>query len=130
MPSIPPRPCSWPGCVALTIAGRCEQHRSAARKQSDARRGSSTERGYGYRWQKVSAAYLREHPLCECPECQAGKVRAWPARVVDHKTPHRGDMTLFWDRKNWQAMAIECHNKKTATEDGGFGRPRGVSEIL
>jgi 5-methylcytosine-specific restriction enzyme A len=30
-------------------------------------------------------------------------------------------MTLFWDRNNWQAMAKACHDKKTASEDGGFG---------
>jgi 5-methylcytosine-specific restriction protein A len=42
--------------------------------------------------------------------------------VVDHKVPHRGDMKLFWDRNNWQSMAKECHDRKTASEDGGFGR--------
>jgi len=42
------------------------------------------------------------------------------AVVVDHKIPHRGDMNLFWDRSNWQSMAKTCHDKKTATEDGGF----------
>jgi 5-methylcytosine-specific restriction enzyme A len=47
--------------------------------------------------------------------------------VVDHIIPHRGDMTLFWNRKNWQAMSKTCHDKKTATQDGGFGqRPGGT----
>lgn len=44
--------------------------------------------------------------------------------LVDHIIPHKGDMELFWDRNNWQAMAKECHDKKTATEDGGFGKPQ------
>lgn len=44
------------------------------------------------------------------------------ATVVDHKIPHKGDMRLFWDRNNWQAMAKVCHDRKTAQEDGAFGR--------
>ena len=44
------------------------------------------------------------------------------ASVVDHRVPHRGDMALFWDSSNWQSMAKECHDRKTATEDGGFGQ--------
>ncbi|MCB4811684.1 HNH endonuclease [Methylovorus menthalis] len=49
-----------------------------------------------------------------------GAKRLTPATVVDHIKPHRGDMALFWDRNNWQAMAKECHDRKTAREDGGF----------
>ena len=30
-------------------------------------------------------------------------------------------MRLFWDVSNWQSMAVECHNRKTVREDGGFG---------
>ena len=43
------------------------------------------------------------------------------ASVVDHKQPHRGDYAKFWERSNWQAMAKECHDLKTAMIDGGFG---------
>jgi 5-methylcytosine-specific restriction protein A len=86
-------------------------------------RPSAARRGYGRRWRKVSAAYLRAHPLCECRECkEAG--RPVPATVVDHIVPHRGDQDLFWDETNWQAMAKPCHDRKTAAEDGGFGRRR------
>lgn len=76
-------------------------------------RTSSTARGYTYRWQQERAAYLREHPLCQCPACDDGRLRVMVATVVDHKVPHRGDMTLFWDQSNWQAMNKECHDAKT-----------------
>lgn len=46
------------------------------------------------------------------------------ATIVDHIIPHKGNMELFWDRDNWQAMSKECHDKKTAREDGGFGNSR------
>ena len=36
-----------------------------------------------------------------------------PATIVDHIVPHRGDMLLFWDQENWQALCKECHDQKT-----------------
>ena len=85
----------------------------------DARRGSSAQRGYGYQWQQARAAYLLEHPLCVM--CRQ---EGWltEATVVDHAIPHRGDPALFWDPANWQGLCAVCHNRKTATLDGGFGR--------
>ena len=122
MPSSPQRPCSYPGCPALTDNGRCPEHRALVRRQSDDRRGTAHERGYGSRWQKARAGWLRAHPLCQCPECKEGALRTMVATVVDHIKPHRGDMALFWDNTNWQSMAKICHDRKTAREDGGFGR--------
>ena len=45
-----------------------------------------------------------------------------PATVVDHIKPHLGDYGLFWESDNHQSMCKTCHDIKTATEDGGFGR--------
>jgi len=94
----------------------------AVSRQYERDRGSPTARGYGYRWQQTSKAFLRAHPLCQCQDCDEGRKRVTLATVVDHIKPHRGDMVLFWDPRNWQSMAKVCHDKKTATEDGGFGR--------
>lgn len=89
----------------------------------DRTRGSSTSRGYDYRWQQARAAFLR-HPdnvLCKDPDRRhAGVYRL--ATDVDHIVPHRGDQVLFWDRSNWQGLCHDCHSFKTAREDGGFGR--------
>lgn len=46
------------------------------------------------------------------------------ATVLDHIVPHKGDYGLFWDKGNWQPLCATCHNRKTATEDGGFGNRR------
>lgn len=48
--------------------------------------------------------------MCECPACDAGRKQVTPASVVDHRIPHRGDLRLFWDRSNWQAMGKQCHD--------------------
>ena len=48
-----------------------------------------------------------------------------PATDVDHIVPHRGDMSLFWDVNNWQALCHECHARKTYAETLGKARRRG-----
>jgi 5-methylcytosine-specific restriction protein A len=88
---------------------------------SEASRPSASERGYGRRWQKARAGYLARHPLCVDPYRDHG-IRVVAATELDHIIPHKGDMTLFWDVSNWQALCKACHARKTATEDGGFGR--------
>lgn len=122
MPQRPLKPCSAPVCAALVRGKRfCESHEHLAeqhKRQHDRRRGTSTERGYGYKWQKARARFLQANPLCV--KCQSqGRVKA--ASDVDHIMPHRGDMTLFWQPSNWQALCHSHHSEKTATEDGGFG---------
>lgn len=68
---------------------------------------SSTRRGYGYKWQKARESYLKKHPLCVV--CQS-KGHVEEAAVVDHIEPHKGDMKLFWNSKNWQALCKRCHD--------------------
>lgn len=87
----------------------------------DRARESSTQRGYGYRWQQARAGYLRKHPLCV--HCEAAG-RFTVATDLDHTVPHKGDMVLFWDAGNWQGLCKPCHSVKTASEDGGFGNKR------
>jgi 5-methylcytosine-specific restriction protein A len=74
---------------------------------------SSTERGYGYAWQKARARFLAAHPLCT--QCES-EGRTIPATVVDHRIPHRGNQALFWDETNWQSMCKPHHDSKTQAE--------------
>ncbi|MFP3554226.1 HNH endonuclease [Paraburkholderia sp. SIMBA_049] len=122
MPERSRRPCRHPGCPTLVTArhGLCPDHLRTARRRTDEQRGTAAERGYGARWRAAREAYLRQHPLCQCDECTA-QGRLLPASVVDHRIPHRGDKRLFWDQSNWQSMSKTCHDRKTATADGGFG---------
>jgi 5-methylcytosine-specific restriction endonuclease McrA len=103
MPVRAPRICS---CGLVVPNGRrcaCELARDRERKaRHDARRPSSSARGYTGRWEREKAKYLARHPACRI--CSA------PATTVDHVTPHKGDECLFWDRKNWQPLCGHCHN--------------------
>ena len=92
----------------------CPEHVPAS-----VRRGTTAERGYGGRWQRARRAYLAAHPLCV--RCLSRGITE-AATVTDHIVPHRGDSGLKWDRNNWQSLCKRCHDVKTATEDGGFGR--------
>ena len=87
--------CNKCGCHRLTHDTYCELH------------------------QHLKRPYLLSHPFCiRC--LQQGRYEK--ATVVDHITPHKGNQQLFWDRNNWQPLCKQCHDRKTATEDGGFGR--------
>ena len=112
------RMCKYHGCRALSKDTYCIQHKQMISRGIDIERGSPSARGYGRRWVKARALYLRTHPLCE--SCK-GMNRITFAECVDHIIPHRGDMMLFWDTANWQALCYSHHAQKTATEDGGFG---------
>ncbi|WP_082416121.1 HNH endonuclease [Pseudomonas sp. NBRC 111127] len=124
MPLRPQRPCKAQGCRALhrNASGYCDTHAEQVKRYAKEKpRESSTARGYGYKWQQARAGFLAKHPLCI--KCQArGLVVV--ATDVDHIEPHKGDMVVFWDRSNWQALCASCHSTKTAGEDGGFGNSR------
>lgn len=120
MPLRPQKPCNAQGCRVLTRNPRyCDAHlhllKSHVREKP---RESSAARGYGYKWQQARAGWLAKHPLCV--HC-AARGRVIEATDVDHIRPHKSDMTLFWDRQNWQSLCAPCHSAKTASEDGGFG---------
>lgn len=98
-------------------------------KGSSRRPRTATERAGRYsqlyttkRWRKARARFLRDNPLCVMCEAE-GRVSA--ARVVDHIKPHKGDMALFWDEDNWQALCKRCHDStKQALEKGGRAQRR------
>jgi 5-methylcytosine-specific restriction protein A len=117
MPYKPRKPCFFPGCSELVPADErfCALHKKQDQKQYDKQRGSSSQRGYGARWRRYRIRYLMEHPLCiNFEECHN------VTTVVDHIVPVNKGGT-FWNPANHQPMCKNCHDRKTAKEDGGFG---------
>ena len=98
-------------------------HRTEHQRKADLdkHRRTPAERGYDAAWRRVRAAFLREHPLCECDDCRAGANRITPATVVDHIVPieEAPGLRLVWS--NLRAMAKACHDRRTA-RDQGFNR--------
>ena len=120
MPQRLKRPCSYPGCPALTNERYCEAHRKQVAKRYDEQRGTRKERGYDEAWLRLRRVVLSREPLCR--ECgKQGKVV--PATEVDHiVSMTRGGARL--DTDNLQPMCKSCHSKKTIKQDGGFNNIR------
>lgn len=80
----------------------------------DLRRGTVAQRGYGARWQRLSKAVLARDVICQHNGCEL------PATEADHiiPKPKGGQDTM----DNLQGLCKPCHSRKTASEDGGFGR--------
>jgi 5-methylcytosine-specific restriction protein A len=86
------------------------------RDPKDERRTSSTQRGYGSRWQRARKTYLFAHPLCALCQ-QDGKLT--PATVVHHTTPHKGDSSTFWDSSSWQSLCKPHHDREAQRYERG-----------
>lgn len=120
MPSAAKRQCAQPGCPELVERGRCPKHQAAKHKGIDARRGSSTERGYDTDWRRLRAYVLRNEPLCR--ECRQNE-RLEVGVEVDHIIPI-GDGGKRLDQSNLQPLCKPCHSRKTMNEQNakrGYG---------
>lgn len=111
MPIGPGKPCSFPLCPNLN----CQEHKDYNNRQFFKRRKNRSDisphkRGYSRRWAKARKGYLIKHPLCV--HCLLDNIITL-ATEVDHIIPHRGDMKLFWNSKNWQGLCGYHHKVKT-----------------
>jgi 5-methylcytosine-specific restriction protein A len=107
------------GCRLRQAGPYCDEHK---RQRERDRRGSSTERGYDWRWRTRATAFLAQYPLCGMRPDGRHPVmsrcfderRVTAAVQVDHVEPHRGNDALFWDEdRNWQALCRECGARKS-----------------
>lgn len=107
----PARVCAEPGCPQLAeVGGYCRAHARAKRPPDE--RPSASRRGYDAKWRRNRAKFLKANPYCEL--CGA------PSTDVDHRLARAKGGTDHWD--NLQALCHSCHSRKTATQDGGWGR--------
>src|SRR5690606_20822563 len=87
-------------------------HSTAKKRQASAARSHMTahQRGYTGKWRREADGYLAQHPWCGHCRMIGNRTRA---TEVDHINPHRGNMTLFWDRTSWQGLCKHRHAVKT-----------------
>lgn len=126
MPWSPPKHC--PAGHPPYMGRSCPTCSAKRKAAADARRPTAHARGYDTKWQKEKSAWLAKpgNRLCACG---CGRT----ANMVDHIIPPKGDMKLFWDRSNWQAMHSSCNTRKAIASEGGFGKapkhPPGVQNF-
>lgn len=118
MPSAPLKPCNDPGCGQLVSGRYCKEHEEKHRKSAGYQHTkTSTQRGYGYKWQKLrQIVFKRDNKLCQI--CLSNG-RVTVAMVVDHIKPKAKGGTD--DMANLQSLCPKCHDYKTATEDSKGG---------
>lgn len=129
MPNAPKRPCLFPRCGALVRSGYCQLH--GGRGGTSGQDGTSTQRGYGARWQRYRAWWLLEHPACgdrESGQPQTGDSSCRTAgrytigskrapNVVDHVIPMTGaDDPTHYDPRAHQTLCKRCHQVKRQRE--------------
>ena len=112
MPYKPAKPCAHPGCPALTTSRFCPEHtKTEAQRYDRHQRAPASAKRYGHTWQKIRAAYLSAHPLCDM--CLAeGKCIA--ATVVHHRVPLADGGGN--DPANLQALCQRCHSSHHARD--------------
>lgn len=71
-------------------------------------------------WQRLRLWQLKREPLCRF--CKRNGILT-EANTVDHITPHRGNMDLFYDKGNLQSLCAACHSsvKQRLEKSGDFG---------
>ena len=110
--------CLKPGCGRAAVQGKdyCQRHISLQdSRKVFTKRGKSAKWHSLYEtseWRKRRREFLKKYPICVI----CGK----PATIADHITPHRGDLSLFYDEQNLQPMCQACHSRKTLKENNYF----------
>lgn len=124
MPDNFPHPCNQPGCGLITKNRYCAAHTVEHKKAiyeaaKDSAKEYNQQRPWYHawyksrRWREYRIKYLTFHPFCK--QCEK-EGRMTFATEVDHIIPFKGDVKLFWDEDNHQALCESCHSKKTARE--------------
>ena len=81
---------------------------------STLKRPTTAQMGYGGRWNRLSKLVRARDPICTMQGCER------PSEHADHIIPKsRGGQDTM---ENLRGLCKPCHSRKTALEDGGFGR--------
>ena len=114
MPLRPMVPCRAQGCRALVVSGWCLVHKKDDPAQIyEHWRGSSTKRGYGYRWHEFRAALLKQPDFVLCRDCEAeGKITL--AQEIHHPKKVADYPELQYDPANCMPLCKTHHAIRTA----------------
>lgn len=117
MPTRPLLSCSYPGCRALVVSGRCTAHRQEVRRVGR----SEDKRFYDSAlWKRVRNMKLMRDPLCQY--CLLNK-KLTDASEVDHYVPLSGGGHRT-DDANLVSACTPCHSRKTQLEQQGSAPPK------
>lgn len=108
MPTLPNKPCGYPGCPALTRHRYCPTHAPKVQAGYDRDRGADRQFYSRPRWRRLRAMKLRSNPICErCPAA---------ANEVHHRIERKKRPDLAFVLSNLESLCKPCHSRETARE--------------
>lgn len=105
---------------------RCPVHRARPPRRVDDR-ASAAQRGYDARHRAYRLFWLARHPLCgdrigpPAADTCLGRGFICEGTVLSHIVPISQGGARF-EEGNSETLCKQCHDRRTAQEDGGFGR--------
>ena len=109
MPAIAPVTfCAEPGCAEKVTRGRCALHERVDHRRTHPHDWVYKDR----RWSWLSKRVRREEPLCRIQANGCTRV----TEVADHIVPHRGNVSLAFNRRNLQGACRFCNSVKGKRE--------------
>lgn len=127
----PARLAAPPRSIGFASKAEAERARDKARRRA----AESSLRGLynTKRWRDPETGLRRlvlDRDGWQCQMCGvvlAGKAPAPSSPVVDHIEPHKGNLVLFWDANNLQALCKKCHDTHKQRLERG-GQAQGVGK--
>ncbi len=124
---LPKRLAAAPRVVGYSDRQSAERARNRARASGNSLRPLYSSK----RWRDLRLVVLeRAGWMCQgCaePHLLSGKHPAPHSPVVDHIEPHRGNLMLFWDESNLQAVCKAWHDSEKQRQEKA-ARPDGTGE--
>jgi 5-methylcytosine-specific restriction protein A len=121
MPNRLRKRCGFRGCPNTTTERYCAEHLRLIRRESDRRRGSTTERGYDGDWERL-AQQRRELDGYLCQACLLEE-RITASKLVDHIYPIHVRPDWRLEIANTQVLCRPCHTRKTSADNQRYGGP-------
>lgn len=138
MPTAPRKRCTKCRVLHSEDGGKCPDCKAAARRDSDARRGSPAQRGYTAKHRsRFRPGVLEKNPTCVCDadHCDHEGICGEPSTVADHHPRSRRELVAIgWDPDdpaNGRGVCEPCHNKHTArNQPGGWHAKKKPAQTL
>jgi 5-methylcytosine-specific restriction endonuclease McrA len=121
-----------PPRVGYSDRAAAQRARDILRRQNDSLRPLYSTRRWRHPEDGVRIKILVRDGMmcqgCDVPHQLSDKVKHAPnSPIVDHKIPHRGNLALFWDEDNLQAVCKAWHDstKQKMEKTGALARKAG-----
>lgn len=105
------QPCSSPGCPALVVSGKCDEHKAEYNRTR--KKPAEKSKQYDWQWRRLRAWHIKREPLCRV--C-LGDGRIVAADEVHHVVAIHVDPSRRLDPTNLMSLCTPCHDAQHARQ--------------